>query len=113
MASNNEEVSNPSVQPGGLPVALDQKVYSSSSFLDIERRFLIFVVLLRLEGAISKALTDFFPTISSAKSAEKDARAEFFQLYKRESEEFDKEYIKKYDEDANTTLIFVRPPNPL
>ena len=29
-------------------------------------------------------------------------------MYKREATEYDVEYIKKYDEDLNTTLIFVR-----
>ena len=29
-------------------------------------------------------------------------------MYKREATEYDTDYIKKYDEDLNTTLIFVR-----
>ena len=29
-------------------------------------------------------------------------------MYHREAEEYDREFIKKYDEDLNTTLIFVR-----
>jgi len=29
-------------------------------------------------------------------------------MYKRESTEYDMDYVKKYDEDLNTTLIFVR-----
>jgi hypothetical protein len=56
---------------------------------------------------------DLFPSLSSSKSDGTDAREEFFRLYKRESEEYDKDFIKKYDEDTNTTLIFVRPPNSL
>jgi hypothetical protein len=67
---------------------------------------------IRLEEAISKALAGF-PSISRSKHVERGARGEFFKLYKRESEDFDKEFIKKYDEATNTTLIFVRPPNPL
>ena len=31
-------------------------------------------------------------------------------MYKREATEYDMDYIKKYDEDLNTTLIFVRHP---
>jgi len=31
-------------------------------------------------------------------------------VYKREAMEYDADYIKKYDEDLNTTLIFVRCP---
>jgi len=30
-------------------------------------------------------------------------------MYKREATEYDTDYVKKYDEDLNTTLIFVRP----
>ena len=33
-------------------------------------------------------------------------------MYKREATEHDADYIKKYDEDLNITLIFVRPPSP-
>jgi len=34
-------------------------------------------------------------------------RAEFYDVYRREAEEYDKEFSKKYDEDLSTTLIFV------
>ena len=30
-------------------------------------------------------------------------------MYKREATDYDTDYVKKYDEDLNTTLIFVRP----
>jgi len=33
-------------------------------------------------------------------------------MYKREATEYDTDYVKKYDEDLNTTLIFVRPSSP-
>ena len=36
-----------------------------------------------------------------------DPRADFFAVYRKEAAEFDKDYIKKYDEDLSTTLIFV------
>jgi len=29
-------------------------------------------------------------------------------MYKREATEYDQNYVKKYDEDLNTSLIFVR-----
>ena len=32
-------------------------------------------------------------------------------MYKREATEYDTDYVKKYDEDLNTTLIFVRSPS--
>jgi len=40
-------------------------------------------------------------------STREDRRARFYKHYRKESEEYDKEFIKKYDEDLNTTLIFV------
>jgi hypothetical protein len=36
-----------------------------------------------------------------------DFRTKFYETYRREAEEYDREFIKKYDEDLNTTLIFV------
>ena len=44
-----------------------------------------------------------------------DYRAHFYETYRKEAEDYDKEFIKKYDEDLNTILIFVGPlhcPNP-
>jgi len=41
-------------------------------------------------------------------STQEDYRAKFYEMYRREAEEYDREFIKKYDEDLNTTLIFVR-----
>ena len=39
---------------------------------------------------------------------EEGHRAKFYELYRHEAEEYDREFIKRYDEDLNTTLIFVR-----
>jgi len=44
--------------------------------------------------------TDLPPT-------QEDPRARFFDDYHTEAEEYDREFMKKYDEDLNTTLIFV------
>ena len=52
----------------------------------------------------------FKPLCSQEKelpSVQGDPRAEFYDVYRREAEEYDREFIKKYDEDLNTTLIFV------
>jgi len=38
-----------------------------------------------------------------------DSRTDFFTVYRRESEDFDRDYAGKYDEDLNTSLIFVSP----
>ena len=40
-------------------------------------------------------------------SQQEDPRTRFYKIYRREAEEYDKEFMKKYDEDLNTTLIFV------
>ena len=40
-------------------------------------------------------------------SPQEDHRSEFYKHYRREAEEYDREFMEKYDEDLNTTLIFV------
>jgi len=40
-------------------------------------------------------------------STHEDIRTRLYEKYPREAEEHDREFIKKYDEDMNTTLIFV------
>ena len=37
-------------------------------------------------------------------------RNRFYERYRKEAEEYDGEFMKKYDEDLNTTIIFVRIP---
>ena len=37
-----------------------------------------------------------------------DPQLDFYTMYKRETTEYDTEYMQKYNEDLNTTLIFVR-----
>jgi len=51
------------------------------------------------------ALRTFFQPIKND-----DPRLDFYTVYKREATEYDTDYVKKYDEDLNTTLIFVRRP---
>ena len=43
-----------------------------------------------------------------AQSIRGDLRAEFYKHYRKGAEEYDKDFIKKYDSDLNTSLIFVR-----
>ena len=50
------------------------------------------------------ALRAFFQPIKTD-----DPRLDFYTVYKREATEYDVDYVKKYDEDLNTTLIFVCP----
>jgi len=45
------------------------------------------------------------------KSAQEDFRAQFYERYRKEAEEYDRDFMKKHDEDLNTTLIFVGYPH--
>jgi hypothetical protein len=38
---------------------------------------------------------------------QEDHQARFYEVYRKVAEEYDKDFLKKYDEDLNTTLIFV------
>ena len=52
--------------------------------------------------SLRSALKEFFDPLRT-----NDSRTDFFAVYRRESGEFDRDYAKKYDEDLNTSLIFV------
>ena len=57
---------------------------------------------LKGRSSLHDALKEFFQPLRT-----NDTRADFFATYRRESEEFDRDYARKYDEDFNTSLIFV------
>lgn len=57
----------------------------------------------RLQAAFGKALREFFPRLKTG-----DDKTDFFAVYQKEADEYDRDFTKKYDEDLNTTLIFVR-----
>ena len=40
-------------------------------------------------------------------SPEEDVRDKFYKHYREKAGEYDKEFMKKYEEDLDTTLIFV------
>jgi len=42
-------------------------------------------------------------------STPEDLLARFYEDYRKVAEDYDREFMKKCDEDLNTTLIFVRP----
>jgi len=54
--------------------------------------------------SIQDALRAFMPPLGS----DDDPRLDFYMMYKREAMDYDTNFVKKYDEDLNTTLIFVR-----
>ena len=53
--------------------------------------------------SIQNALRMYFQPIKT-----NDPKLDFYTMYKRETMEYDTEYMQKYNEDLNTTLIFVR-----
>ena len=56
-------------------------------------------------SSFQDALRDFFPPIQTG-----DPRHDFYTMYNKEAMDYDTDNVKKYDEDLNTTLIFVRAP---
>ena len=52
-------------------------------------------------NSIQEALRIYFQPIKND-----DPHLDFYNTYKREATEYDTEYMKKYNEDLNTTLIF-------
>ena len=62
-------------------------------------------LLLKPKPSLHSALKEFFEPLRT-----NDSRTDFFAIYRRESGEFDRDYAKKYDEDLNTSLIFVSCP---
>lgn len=57
------------------------------------------------EHSFQDALKAFFQPIKG-----EDPRLDFYAMYRREASVYDEDHIIKYDEDLNTTLIFVRRP---
>ena len=53
--------------------------------------------------SIQEALRIYFQPIKHD-----DPKLDFYTMYKRETMEYDTQYMEKYNEDLNTTLIFVR-----
>ena len=78
------------------PLQIDPKWYAPSHFLAR-------IVVPLTRRSLQDILRTFFQPIKT-----EDPRVDFYTMYKRESAEYDMDYVKKYDEDLNTTLIFVR-----
>ena len=108
---------------------------SSTSYctraVQIVRHYLIIMSRKRRSSGVSKSYIQISPSgydsrlsillsivshLSLIRSQEHDAtrpppqegpQAQFYKEYHKVAEEYDKEFLKKYDEDLNTTLIFV------
>ena len=50
-----------------------------------------------------KALPALFPSLGTTNNP----AVEFYSKFQRAADDYDHDFIKKYDEDLNTTLIFV------
>ena len=48
-----------------------------------------------------------------ALSTQGNRQAQFYDYYRKVAEEYDKEFLKRYGEDLDTTLIFVGPTTSL
>ena len=59
-----------------------------------------------LIASLEDALKNYFTPLESTS----DARAEFYNKFKREAEDYDKEFSDKYGGDLDTTLVFVSLP---
>ena len=57
----------------------------------------------RLEAALRDALK----SVLGGAGPGANPRMEFYNKFQREMEEYDRDFERKYDEDLNTTLIFV------
>ena len=57
----------------------------------------------RLEAALRDALK----SVLGSSGHGVNSRMEFYSKFQREMEEHDRDFEKRYDEDLNTTLIFV------
>jgi len=60
------------------------------------------VALMPRRCSLQSALREFFEPLRTD-----DPRTDFFAVYRKESDEFDRDYTRKYDGDLNTSLIFV------
>ena len=89
----------------------DEKGDKESPLLQIDPKWCVrrgtSLASLTAELSLQDALRTFFQPIKT-----NDPRVDFYTMYKREATEHDADYVKKYDEDLNTTLIFVCPPLP-
>lgn len=71
----------------------------------IQLHFLTLFFTPSLEDAVQNALKNYFPPLESS-----NARVEFYNKFKREADDYDNDFLKKYGGDLDITLIFVGPP---
>lgn len=55
---------------------------------------------------MNNALKNFFPRLESTSNT----RVEFYNKFQHEADEYDRDFLDKYNADLDTTLIFVGFP---
>lgn len=58
---------------------------------------------------LTPTITSLRPSCSQKQNITltQDRQARFYENYRKVADEYDKEFLKKYDQDLDTTLIFV------
>jgi hypothetical protein len=56
---------------------------------------------------LENALRDALKSVTGSTTTGVNPRVEFYNKFQQEMDEHDRDFEKKYDEDLNTTLIFV------
>ena len=62
----------------------------------------------RLDDTLNALRKVLEQILASNKPAEVNPRRHFYNMFNREADEYDRDFHKKYHDDLNTTLIFVR-----
>ena len=107
----------PAPSPPALNLRLDpspiqkqrstRKRVSNHTISFYSSRLLTVLFTASLEDAIQNALRNYLPRLESAGGS---ARAQFYNEFKREADEYDNDFLGKYRGDLDTTLIFVGLP---
>ena len=69
--------------------------------------YLIYAIFSSNRGRLEDALRSALKSVLGGTGPGVNPRMEFYNKFQREMEEHDRDFEKKYDEDLNTTLIFV------
>ena len=85
--------------------AVNSKECAESTYLSPFLTCSNFLAIFSLEDAVLRALPTLF---ANRLGTTKNPRVEFYDNFQRASDDHDRGFIKKYDEDLNITLIFVR-----
>ena len=92
---------------------IDPKACAKSTFSSFSLPNRSFSAVPRLEDALHKVLSNLFPKLEVTSNP----RAEFYEKFQQAADNHDGDFVKRYDGDMDTTLIFVsifpHTPRPL